>query len=803
MLRNYFKIALRNLWQNRTFSFINIAGLATGLAVTLLIALYIAHEYSFDRFHKYADRIVKVELKHEEGEQSYSVPWMSYRFAEAVQKACPEVENYARIKMSSYSTRQVMSDAQHKNYESGFGFADNRFFQVFSFPLLKGDIRTALSRPETVVLTESMAKKYFGTTDPIGKTLTYDKKYLFEVVGVVADPPLNSSIRFNFLANLETQRSIDKASYLSFMDEKKANETLEAVEAGGSFETYLQLKQPNDAANVTRKIPSIVSKDATIGNKNEHYHLYALPDFHFGASFPTFRQTVNTFGLIALLILGLALINYVSLTTARATIRAKEVSVRKVVGAARKSLIIQFYLESALYVTLAFGLAFVLFSWLQPIFYTTLQIRIDTWFIYSPYFWVPAIGFYFISILLSGSYPALLLSNFTPISILKGKFGIGKGSVWVRQSLTVFQFTISIALIIGSILIKNQLDLFLSQKVGFERERVIGIRLDEETGIDKHYQALKNDLAQISGVESVTASSLPIYGNYMNGWNIKKLHSTKTISINSFVVDKEFIKTMRVQWAIAPQKNVDFSVPDKIVINEATAKELGINAKNYQQSLDLGDGNIKQLIGIVKNFPYTSLAKEIRPMAFFVAPNDRFHEYLYVKLEETANVQEKLAVMKHLYDRYKVDKPFDYYFLDEAYQKLYDYEISTGKIIFTFTGFAILIACLGLFGLATFTAERRTKEIGIRKVLGASIISIVRLLSGEFLKLVLVGIVIASPIAYYFMNNWLQGFAHRVNITWWYFAAAALLGLVVAFLTVSSQAIKAALMNPTESLKTE
>ena len=803
MLLNYFKIALRNLWQNRTFSFINIAGLATGLAVTLLITLYIAHEYSFDRFHEHADRIVKVELKHEEGEQSYSVPWMSYRFAEAVQKACPEVENYARIKIDSYSTRQVMSDAQHKNYESGFGFADNRFFQVFSFPLLKGDIRTALSRPETVVLTESMAKKYFGTNDAIGKTLTYDKKYLFEVVGVVADPPLNSSIRFHFLANLETQRAIDKSRYLSFMDEKKANEELESVGATGAFETYFQLKKASDAANVTRKIPSVLSANAKIKTKNEYYHLYALPDFHFGASFPTFQKTVNTFGLIAILILGLALINYVSLTTARATIRAKEVSVRKVVGAARKSLIMQFYLESTLYVTLAFGLAFVIFSWLQPILYTTLQLRINTSFIYSPYFWVPAIGFYFTSMLLSGSYPALLLSKFTPISILKGKFGIGKSSVWVRQSLTGFQFTISIALIIGSILIKNQLDLFLSQNVGFERERVIGIRLDEETGIDKHYQTLKNDLAQISGVEAVTVSSLPIYGNYMNGWNIKKLNSTKTISINSFVVDKEFIKTMRVQWALAPPKNVDFSVPDKIVINEAAAKELGINTKNYQQPLDLGDGNIKQLIGVVEDFPFTTLAREIRPMAFFVGKGDSFHEYIYVKLEKTANVQEKLAVMKHIYDQYKVEKLFDFYFLDEAYQKLYSHEIRTGNIIFAFTGFAILIACLGLFGLATFTAEHRTKEIGIRKVLGASVTSIVRLLSGEFLKLVLVGIIIASPIAYYFINNWLQGFAHRVDITWWYFAAAALLGLVVAFLTVSSQAIKAALMNPTESLKTE
>ena len=803
MLRNYLKIAFRNLWHNRLFSFINIAGLATGLAVTLLIVLYVAHEYSFDRFHEHADRIVKVEFKHQEGDQTFTVPWMSYRFAEAVQQASPEVENYARIKVGSYSTKQVMSDVQHKNYESGFGFADNRFFEVFSFPLLKGDRRTVLSRPHTVVLTERMTKKYFGNADPIGKTITYDKKHLFEVVGVVADPPLNSSIQFDFLADLESQRAMDRAMYSSFMDEKQANEQLESVGATGSFDTYFLLKNANAAANVARKIPSLLSEKAKIKSKYDNYYLYALPNYHFDTSYKSVQKTVNTFGIIAVLILSLALINYVSLTTARATIRAKEVSVRKVVGAARKSLIVQFYLESTLYVTLAFGLALVFFSLLKPFFYNTLQLKIDTSFVSTPYFWVPAIGFYFVSILFSGSYPALLLSNFTPISILKGKLGMGKGTVTLRQSLTVFQFTISIALIIGSILIKKQLDLFLRQNVGLEREQIVGIRLDSETGIDKHYSSLRANLSQISGVEAVTASSLPIYGGYMNGLNLKTLHSTKVVSTNSFPVDKEFIKTMRVQWAIAPTQKDALSSGGSIIINETAAKELGINAKNYQQPIDIGSGTPKNLVGVVKDFPFTSLHQQIRPMAFFIGKNDSFYEYIYVKLEKNANVQEKLAVMKHVYDSYKVDRPFDYYFLDEAYQKLYDYEISTGKIIFAFTGLAILIACLGLFGLTAFTAERRTKEIGIRKVLGASVASIVGLLSGEFLKLVLIGVVLASPIAYYFLTSWLQGFAYRIEITWWHFAISALLTLFIALLTISYQSIKAALMNPVKSLKSE
>ncbi|TAF31746.1 MAG: ABC transporter permease [Cytophagales bacterium] len=798
MIRNYLKIALRNLVKNKVYSFVNIGGLALGLAVTLLIALYVVHEYSYDRFHEKADRIVKVELSTKEGESVFAVPKMSYRFGEALQRATPEVENFARIQTNNYATKPISSDAAHKFDESGFGFTDNRFFQVFSFKFIKGNAQTALTRPETIVLTERMAKKYFGDTDPIGKILTYDQKYLFEVVAVIADPPVNSTVQFNFLAQLDTQRAIDRASYLTFMDEKTTNATLESVGASGGFDTYLLLKNKTMAAAVARKIPTILSE---FFNSKDIYVLYPLIDYHFAASLPKYQQTIDIFGIIAGLILALALINYVNLTTARATTRAREVAIRKVAGSDKKALVWQFYLESLLYVSLAFGLAFVLFNVLKPIFYETLQLQIDSSFTSSSYFLGAAVALFVISVLLSGGYPAWMLAGFSPAQILKSKAS-AKNSL-LRQSLTVFQFTIAMVLIVGSILIKNQLDLFLSQNMGFERQRVIGIRLDEEAGAKQNCESLKNNLSQIAGVESVTGSSFPIYGNYMNGWRLSRLKDKRTVDVNSFPVDQEFIKTMRVEWAIPPLKSVDFSVPDKIIINEAAAKVLGINAKNYQQPLGLGDGNIKQLVGVVKDFPYQSLTQKIRPMAFSVSKASRFHEYLYVKLNKKADIEVKLSEIKGVYNQYKIEKPFDYYFLDEAYQKLYSQEINTGKLIFAFTGFAILIACLGLFGLATFTTESRTKEIGIRKVLGASVAGITGLLSKDFLKLVLVAIVIGSPVAYYLMDKWLADFAYRIDISAWVFVAAGALAIGVALLTVGFQAIKAALMNPVQSLKTE
>jgi putative ABC transport system permease protein len=358
-------------------------------------------------------------------------------------------------------------------------------------------------------------------------------------------------------------------------------------------------------------------------------------------------------------------------------------------------------------------------------------------------------------------------------------------------------------LIIGSILIKSQLDLFLKKDIGLNRERVAVVHLDREDGLDKHYKPIREELKQVSGVETVTASSLVMYGNYFNSWNVKSLDSTKDIRINSFPVDESFISALDLKWAIPPHNKQAFATKDQIVINETAARQLGIHSGNYQQRLDLGEGVTKNLVGVVKDFHYSTLIRGIEPMALFIAPDTVYRDYLYLKLEQKASIAETMGGIRQVYNRYKTDKPFDYTFLDDTYRKQYESQISTGNIIFAFTGFAVLIACLGLFGLATFLAEYRAKEIGIRKVMGASAWQIFSLLSKDFLRLILLAFIISTPIAWYAMSRWLEDFAYRIDIDWWVFAIAGLVALLIAWLTVSFQSIKAALDNPIKSLRNE
>ncbi|MDO1447370.1 ABC transporter permease [Rhodocytophaga aerolata] len=803
MLQNYVTIVLRNLLRHKTFSLINILGLATGMAVTLLIVLYVAHEYSYDHFHQKGGRIVRAEFKHQAGNESYSVPWMSYRFGEAVKNACPEVEDFARFKEPGFGSKLVQSDSQHKFFEPEFAFADEGFLRVFTFDFLQGDPKTALSRPFTVLLTEQTARKYFGDAHPIGKTLLYDKQYTFEVVGILRNLPPNSSIQFDFLADLSSYRSIERKIYEKFMSAQEMDKQFERVGASGGYSTYFLLHPQALASRVAQKIPSLLTIDDKIKSSHASYILDPLFDLHFNSLLPSARQAVTIFSVVAILILALALINYINLTTARSTSRAKEVGIRKVAGAARKSLIIQFYLESSLCVSLAFSLSVIIFILLQPLFFQILQFSVDESFLKSPYFLVPTFIFYIICIILSGSYPALLLSGFAPVEVLKGRFSPTGNAAWIRKGLTVFQFAVSIALIIGSILIKGQLNLFMQKDTGLDRERVAVVHLDIEDGLDKYYKAIREEIRQIRGVEHITASSLVMYGRYGNIWSIKSPDSIKDVSVHYFAVDEEFIPALGLKWAIPPQRGQALVTKDQMVINEMAANQLGIHAGNYQQRIDVGEGISKNVIGVLKDFNYATLAREIKPMALSIAPDSVYRDYLYIKLSQYASIPETIGAIGQVYNRYKTDKPFDYTFLDDTYRKQYENQISTAKIMFAFTAFAIIIACMGLFGLATFTAEQRTKEIGIRKVLGASVSQIVAMLSKDLLKLIAVAFVISTPIAWYFMHKWLEDFAYRIDIEWWVFGLAGVVALFIALFTVSFQAIKAALSNPVKSLRNE
>ncbi|KAA6438850.1 FtsX-like permease family protein [Dyadobacter flavalbus] len=799
MLLHYLKIAFRHIQRHYVISIVNIGGLSIGLTAALLVATYVANEYSYDRFHKQGGRIVKVEFSHDEGDKSYYVPWMSYGFGQAVKDQCPEVASFGRVTDVSFYSKLVESDALHKYYESGFVAADNAFLQLFSFEFIKGNPKTALTRPGTMVLTEKMAAKYFGNKDPVGKIITYDKKHVYEIVGVMKDLPFNSSIQFDFLGDLMSYRANETEEMKGYLNKKQLKEQVSSIGATGSYNTYFLLNHSESKDIVASKIPSLLTSSLRIKDKKDRYELFPLFDLHFERIDKNARQKAVVFSMIGMLILSLALVNYINLTTASSSARAGEVSVRKVVGGQRIALISQFYLESVLYVTIAFTLAIAAFFALKDYFYTSLELRIDASFLTSSWFAFPLIGFYVLSILLSGSYPALLLSKLAPGKILSGSYGKSGNAASVRKVFTVFQFTVSISLIIGSVLIAKQMQLFHSKELGIDRDRIVTVFLDHEDGLSKHYQEIRQGMERISGVESVTSSSLLMYHPYGNIWELKRSDSNKKLSVNSFLVDEQFVKTMRIQWLAGPRKNSRAG----IVLNQTAARELGINAGNYNQTLDLGFTTKADVIGIVKDFHFRSLNQKISPMALQMRSDTLFNNYLYIRLSKNADLKHTLSEAENVYNQYRANRAFEYAFLDDTYNKMYISEAKTGYIVYWFTGIAIVIACLGLFGLTTFSAEQRRKEIGIRKVLGATVMNIVTMLSKDFLMLVVISVLLASPIAYVIMKRWLEDFAYHVPISWWVFALAGFTGLLIAVITISFQGFRAAAANPVKSLKSE
>lgn len=802
MLAHYTKIAFRYIQRHYVISLVNIGGLTIGLTATLLVAAYVANEYSYDHFHANGDRIVKVEFSHNDGEKSYYMPWVSYDFGQAVKDQCAEVQQFGRISDPSFNSRLVQSDANHKNYEIGFVAADNAFLQMFSFELIKGDKKTALTKPNTVLLTERMADKYFGNQDPIGKTITYDKTLVFEVVGVLKDLPYNSTIKFDFLSDLASFRVRELQEMKGYLDENQLKERINYVGTAGQYNTYFLLGPKASREAVVRKIPSLLSPSSKIKDTRDSYDLFPLFDMHFERDDKSAKQKAIVFSVIGLLILSLALCNYVNLTTASSSTRAGEVSVRKVVGGQRFALILQFYLESVIYVTIAFALAVGLFFVLKDYFYKSLELPVDASFLKSQGFLFSLISFYVLSILLSGGYPAILLSRLAPGQIFRGDYGTMGSAARARKVFTVFQFTVSIVLIIGSILISKQMQLFQGKNLGVNKDRIVTVFLDHEDGLSKHYKEIRQGVENISGVESVTSSTLLMYHPFGYVWELKRLNSDKKLKVSYFPVDDQFVETMQIQWVARPRKTSGKNKVSGVVLNETAAKELGINAGNYNQTLDLGANTQKDLLGIVKDFHFNSLSQKIKPMGLEMGSDSVFHDYLYIKLARNADAKTTLASIENIYNRFNTNRPFEYAFLDDTYDKMYKSEQKTGQIVYWFTGVAIVIACLGLFGLTTFSAEQRRKEIGIRKVLGASVVNIVTMLSKDFLKLVVISVIIASPLAYLAMKSWLEDFAYHIPISWWVFALAGAAGLCVAMLTISFQGFKAATANPVKTLKT-
>lgn len=807
MIKNYLKIAWRNLVKNKTFSIINITGLAIGLSCFLLIALYVLDELSYDRFNEKASKIYRINSDIRFGGGDLKLPVASDMMGQVLKKDYPEVEQYTRL----YANGGILvkKNDQFIN-EPNVGYADSTLFDVFTLPAVNGDPKTALNEPNTIVITESTAKKYFNSTNVIGKVLeTNDNgKTDYKITAVLKDIPHNSHLRFDMLMSMDNAQ-YGWGNYLSH-----------------NFFTYLVLKEGVDYKEFEKKFTQYINKYVIpqagqimqiksmdefekAGNKLQ-YSLTPLTKIHFQSdrnfdlSPPGNIQYVYIFSAIALFILLIACINFMNLTTARSANRAREVGIRKVLGTERKNLMGQFLTESTLMVVLSLIIAIGIAYLVLPLFNNVATKSMTLRSLFSPVILPLLIALPFIVGLLAGSYPAFYLSGFKPILVLKGKLQSGKKAGTLRSVLVITQFAISIILIIGTIIIYRQLNYIQTKNLGFNKDQVLII--NNAYTLKNNADVFKNEMLKQPGVSSGTLTGfLPVNSSRNdNTFSTEPVMTAKTgLDMQVWTIDYDYLKTMGMQLAKGRGFSREFGTDTAaVIVNETAAKFLGFGDPVGKKIYSYGNANNPiplNIIGIVKNFHFASLRENIGPLCFVLGRN-------------TSSVSFKISaahipdVLKQAESKWKVmapGMPFSYQFLDEAFGEMYRSEQRVGTIALIFSLLAIFIACLGLFGLASFMAERRTKEIGVRKVLGASVNGIVQLLSKDFLKLVLIAFIIAAPLAWWFMHKWLQDFAYRISIGWWIFLVAGLIAMLIAVFTVSFQAIRAAIANPVNSLRTE
>jgi putative ABC transport system permease protein len=795
MLKNHLRIAFHNIRRNKLYSLVNIGCLAVGIAVSMTIMLYVLHEHSYDRWHKNAGRIFKVGTTYKFGNSSLNIDELGYQAGPMAQKYDGHVEGYVRV-FKPFNPPILQLTASSR---SGFTadapvmFADDNFFRFFSFRLLRGNRDSVLSRPNTVVLSARAAKKYFGTADPIGKVLIYNRDYPLEVTGISADPPSNSTIDYDLVASMSSLSSMkDMADAI-----KKPN-----IQTG-FFLTWLLLKDPSAAGSVEQSIGRISRSGKD--KEQEIYHLTALPALHLHNEFGNSNSRyLGIFPLVAGLVLLLALINYMSLSTARSAVRAKEVGVRKVLGAGRSSIAGQFYTESAIYAVLSFVAGIGLFLLFRPAFLNQLQLKIDGSFLFTPLVLSCFGGLLAIVILASGSYPSLVLSAFKPVTVLYGKLSRQKGSERVRKGFLVFQFAISLSLILCSVIIQKELYFLRHTETGVDRENVIMIPFSTNLS---HYEAFKREVEALPGIRQTATTQYQLYKGYNASSTIPR-GAEQPIILPVMTVDSDYIDVLGLQWRQRPAIPGMLYSGRHILLNETAVAKLGLKGDPLGQIIKVSNMDC-EVAGVLKDFNYQSLQDKIGPLCLLLRkPSDSLwgvagNGCLFGKIRPHVNLPTLIAGLKKIYARYDPQTPFDYSFLDDVFDSLYKADDRLATLFGLFSGITIFIACLGLFALATFSAQQRVKEIGIRKVLGASTASIGALLSRDFLRPVLLAILIACPLSWWLMNKWLEDFAYRTTLTWWVFAAPGLGLLLVALVTVLSRSLQAARTNPVDNLRTE
>ena len=805
MIRNYFKIAWRNLLRNRVFSAINIVGLAIGLASCMLISLYVLDELSFDRYNENADQIVRVVFKGTMNGGKINEAHVMPPTGPTLKDEYPEVLEATRLRQAG-RPKVIIGNKQYS--DENMAFVDANFFKVFTLPFINGDEETALKEPNTIVITENAAVKYFGGTDAVGKILKFKgSDSPLKVTGVIKEVPVNSHFRyelFGSMGGLEESRS----------DSWMVSE----------FFTYLLLQKGYDYKRLEAKLPQTVEKymgpqlkkamgiSLTEFRKSGNdigLHLQPLTDIHlYGDAVYDLSNSgdikyVYIFGGVAVIMLVIACINFMNLSTAGSSKRAREVGVRKVMGSEKRELILQFLLESVLLTSIALILATIFGFLALPLFNDLsgkdLSLQLKSVPQILPYLLL----FGLLIGLLSGSYPAFYLSSFKPISVLKGRFNFDKKSISLRSGLVVVQFFISITLMIGTTVVYQQLKFIQNKKLGYSKDQVLVL---DTWSLGKNQRAFHDELLRDPNVVSVSASGfLPAGPSNNNNYMVFPDGNNSTlVKTLRYEVDYQYIPTLGMEMAYGRNFSKDFGNDSSgVIINETAASMLGWknNALDHTISRANNEGQTStfRVIGVVKDFHFQSLHERISPLVMTLSGEAGT---TIVKLK-AKNVKDVLAKMKITWDSFKPENPFEYTFLDERFNNTYKAEQKTGQILGVFAGLTIFVACLGLFGLATFTAEQRTREIGVRKVLGASVSGIVMLLSRDFIKLVGIAIIVAMPVAWYGMNKWLQEFEYRIEISWWMLSLAGILSIAVAVFTVSFQSVKAALMDPVKSLRSE
>ncbi len=804
MIRNYLKIALRNFKKHVGYSFINVTGLAIGMACSILIILYVNYELSFDKFHEKADSIHRLAVRASIGDTKINQTFSSAITFQKLLEDFPEIET--GVKFLGIDPIPVSLD-DRIFYESKVFAVDSVFFDVFTFPLIQGDPKTALAQPNTMVVSQNTALKYFRDIDVVGKVLSIDLtswdlgKIDFEITGVSENVPDNSHFHYDMLVSSESFPSmINNTGWTS-----------------NNFISYVVLKPGTSKADLGEKLKDFTRKymggeqfDAWVAKGNFwEYYLQPITEIHLNSDLNGEFEAngnatyVSIFSVISVIILLIACINFMNLATAKSSLRAKEVGLRKVVGSSRNKLVCQFLSESVLlsFISLALGLLIVegLLPWYRNLIGCQLQIHY-----FDNYFVIPSLVVLGLIVgIISGSYPAFFLSSFKPINVLKNKAGDSKSSSWLRNSLVIFQFAISIFLIIGTLTIYEQLKYFQNIKLGFEKEQVLVV--SNPGALGSNITPLKETLRKHSNIADVSGSNTLPGKSFSNiGFGAEGIDESFTL--NRYVCDYDFLNTLKLEMAQGRFFSRDFGTDSSAaILNEKAAELLGwedaIGKKINNWSKNRGNFTV---VGVVKDFHYESLHQQIRPMALFLSGGyyTSTESYISVRLN-TENIAETIKYVENTWNNFAPNKPFEYSFLDEDYSNLYTNEQQTRKLFTIFSFLAMFIACLGLFGLASFIADRKTKEIGIRKVMGASVSNIVLHFSNEFTKWVLLANIIAWPVSWFVMDKWLQNFSYRIDIGWWMFILSGVLALTIAVLTVSYQAIKAAVANPVESLRYE